>query len=109
MINKAGLSGAVNNLTSNNSRKGGGGSKSLWIVGRVTDIILDENHPLFTLYGGWNGIGTAFISVIDKSNSDRPLVVKPLYPNFKSFPIINELIFCFQSPIPTLGSQTYSD
>ena len=109
MINKAGLSGAVNNLTSNNSRKGGGGSKSLWVVGRVTDIILDENHPLFTLYGGWNGIGTAFIGVIDKSNSDRPLVVKPLYPNFKSFPIINELIFCFQSPIPTLGSQTYSD
>ena len=109
MINKAGLSGAVNNLTSNNSGRGGGGSKSLWVVGRVTDIILDENHPLFTLYGGWNGIGTAFISVIDKSNSDRPLVVKPLYPNFKSFPIINELIFCFQSPIPTLGSQTYSD
>ena len=109
MINKAGLSGAVNNLTSNNSRKGGGGSKSLWIVGRVTDIILDENHPLFALYGGWNGIGTAFIGVIDKSNSDKPLVVKPLYPNFKSFPIINELIFCFQSPTPTLGSQTYSD
>ena len=109
MINKAGLSGAVNNLTSNNSRKGGGGSKSLWVVGRVTDIILDENHPLFALYGGWNGIGTAFIGVIDKSNSDKPLVVKPLYPNFKSFPIINELIFCFQSPTPTLGSQTYSD
>ena len=109
MINKAGLSGAVNNLTSNNSGRGGGGSKSLWVVGRVTDIILDENHPLFALYGGWNGIGTAFIGVIDKSNSDKPLVVKPLYPNFKSFPIINELIFCFQSPTPTLGSQTYSD
>ena len=109
MINKAGLSGAVNNLTSNNSGRGGGGSKSLWVVGRVTDIILDENHPLFALYGGWNGIGTAFIGVIDKSNSDKPLVVKPLYPNFKSFPIINELIFCFQSPTPTLGSQTYND
>tara|TARA_R110000787_G_scaffold42174_1_gene103707 strand:+ start:139 stop:1407 length:1269 start_codon:yes stop_codon:yes gene_type:complete len=109
MINRVGLSGVVNNLTSNNSGKGSRGAKTLWIVGRVNDIILDENHPSFLDYGGWNGVGTAFISIVDASNSDKPIIAKSLYSNFKSFPIINELVFCFLSPTPTLGTQTYDN
>jgi len=108
MINRAGLTGVVNNLQPNNSRGKKRPSKALWVIGRVTDIILDENHPEFEQNGGWNGIGTAFINIIDKSNTGTPKIVKPLYPNFKSFPVINELVSCFSSPIPTLGSQTYS-
>ena len=34
------------------------------ISARVTDIILDDQHPKFSVYGEWNSIGTIFLKLL---------------------------------------------
>ena len=67
MINKSGLSGMVKNLGSPSStnipKQGESISSTSLVSARVTDIILDENHPLFNEFGGWSSIGTIFYSI----------------------------------------------
>lgn len=62
---------------------------------RVTDIILDDTHPNFEEYGGWNGIGTIFYDGVsfpfaDAKNTSN--VAIPLYSNSKLYPLINEIV-----------------
>jgi len=55
------------------------------IPARITDIVLDETHPKFTEYGGWNGIGTVnFEQVNTPEGKDvtKP-IAKPFFPQFK--------------------------
>jgi hypothetical protein len=62
---------------------------------RVRDIILDEQHPKFGQYGGWNSIGVIFIeSAKNPIFSDEiPLVAAyPAFPNIKHYPLKNELV-----------------
>jgi len=60
---------------------------------RVKDIILDDTHPKFNEYGGWNSIGTIFYDdvkfpfAVETSN-----VAIPLYSNNKLYPLINEIV-----------------
>ncbi|MCP4762275.1 MAG: hypothetical protein GY870_10880, partial [archaeon] len=35
------------------------------ISARVTDIILNENHPSFEALGGWTSIGTVFFEKVE--------------------------------------------
>lgn len=60
---------------------------------RVTDIILNENHPEFEDYGGWNGIGTIFYNGVEFPFGEDPInVAIPLFPNLKQYPLINEIV-----------------
>lgn len=103
MINKLGLAGAIQNLQPTNSKSTS--SKNLtYVAGRVTDIILDENHPLFNQFGEWDSIGTLFFSLIDNTNTGTTKIARPITPQIKSYPLINEIIICFQLPIPVVNS-----
>ena len=62
---------------------------------RVTDIILDDTHPNFEEYGGWNGIGTIFYDGVsfpfDEAKNTSNVAI-PLYSNNKLYPLINEIV-----------------
>ena len=67
------------------------------INARVVDIILDETHPKWDKFGGWNGIGTIEFVLLENKNQQDTTSAIPLFPQLKNFPLINEtvLIFCF--------------
>ena len=65
------------------------------ISSRVRDIILDDTHPEFDKFGGWNGIGTIFIEAVKNPilSKQIPLIpAAPAFPNIKQYPLINELV-----------------
>jgi len=79
---------------------------NLIVSARVVDIVLDETHPLFKEVGEWNGLGTI---VYDTDLSNPPPVsyqgnfAKPLYPNTKNYPLINEIVFLLDLPNTQIG------
>lgn len=65
------------------------------ISSRVRDIILNDTHPEFDKFGGWNGIGTIFIESVKNPilSKQIPLIpAAPAFPNIKQYPLINELV-----------------
>jgi hypothetical protein len=80
------------------------------IPARITDIVLDETHPKFTEYGGWNGIGTVNFEPINTpaSKSTTKPIAKPFFPQFKSFPLVNEIVLLFYLPDSDMGVQDTS-
>lgn len=71
------------------------------IAVRVTDIILDENHPQFKDFGEWNSIGLVaweFINRKKSSQIDWSKRAQPLFANVKNYPLINEVIYLFTLP-----------
>ncbi len=68
---------------------------------RVTDIILDDQHPKFKTYGEWASIGTIFFEKVEGSpdlSSKFPTVASPLIPYLKNYPVVNELVLLFFVP-----------
>lgn len=60
---------------------------------RVKDIILDDTHPKFNEYGGWNGVGTIFYDDVKfPFATETANVAIPLYSNNKLYPLINEIV-----------------
>jgi hypothetical protein len=112
MINKTGLTGLNKNLT-----KPRGSQDSIpnlfsqvnnkLINGRVTDIVLDENHPRFDEVGGLNGIGTIFYETGDFTTVDS-LSAKPLNSQNQVFPLINEFVTLFLLPDNLISSNLQS-
>ena len=104
MINRTGFNALNKNLSSPN-----GGQNSFppldntVISGRVTDIVLDENHPKFNEVGGLNGIGTIFYELNSIISSEDSKTAKPLHPQNKTFPIINEIVLLFALPNNEIG------
>ena len=72
------------------------------LVGRVTDIILNNEYPDIELYGGENSIGSIFCKPSDFSSSDT-IFAKPFNPQYCNFPIIDELVLLFQLPSTQIG------
>jgi len=73
-------------------------------VGRVTDIILNHNHPLFKDYGEWNGIGTIFFEAQgNEFVGSNNIIAKPLSPQRSSFPLVNEMVLIFTLPNKEIG------
>lgn len=72
----------------------------MFIYARVTDIILNENHPSFEALGGWTSIGTVFFEKVEGGNLNQPLVqtATPLLPYLKNYPLVNELVLLFLLP-----------
>lgn len=70
------------------------------IPARVIDIILDEDHPDFNTYGGWNGIGIIKYELINFPEGEQVVkkIAKPLLANTKTFPLKNEIVFLIRLP-----------
>jgi hypothetical protein len=106
MINKSGISGVVKNL-SIPQKKNNSNNSNTSIIGRVVDIILDENHPKYNELGlGPAGIGVIFFSNVGNDNIGTIKIAKPYFPNIKNYPLVNEFIYCFYLPTPTLSTNT---
>lgn len=76
---------------------------NLIIVGRVIDIILDNNHDQFPKQGKWRSIGT--IEIVDtkiQSSNNEPgsslIFAKPLFSNIKQYPLKGEIVIILSLP-----------
>jgi hypothetical protein len=82
-------------FTGGNKSSGGGGDI---IVGRVIDIILDDSNPeKFKQYGEWDSIGLVFYQDIQGGLTGT---AKPIFPNIKQYPLVNEIIYILNLPNP---------
>jgi len=70
---------------------------------RVVDISLNSNSAMWSEVGEWGAIGTIKFQLIGtptkQDNSTRDTVTnyaKPLLPNIKNYPLINEIVLLFK-------------
>ena len=77
-------------------------------IARVTDIILNPDHPRFLEFGGFPSIGTVFYEIDDLQGSNTGNTARPFYPNNTSYPLINELILLIKGPNTGIGGNTSS-
>ena len=97
---------AVSRVTggSKSTSKGGGNKGGGVFAARVTAIILDDvTHPTaFNNQGQWASIGTIYwASVGQITNNNVALennIAKPLFPNDKKYPLINEVVYLISLP-----------
>jgi hypothetical protein len=73
--------------------------------GRVTDIVLNSDHPKFKTYGSYNGLGTIEFELINFL-SGTTLSAKPFFPNTSTWPLVNELVLVFKLPYKGIGKNT---
>ena len=100
-INRKGISANVINSPSllNNSPLG---NENIF-VGRVIDIILNSKHPEYDNYGGSTSIGGVFVE-LQNFNSPGSTFAKPFYPQFSSYPLVNELVLIQKLPGDNLNT-----
>ena len=80
---------------------GGDGRKNLTIkVARTADIILDSSHPKWKENGEWDSVGLIYYSNISSNINDAPGKAKPLFPNIKHYPLVNEIVYLITLPTP---------
>tara|TARA_R110001592_G_scaffold239808_1_gene499781 strand:+ start:66 stop:1292 length:1227 start_codon:yes stop_codon:yes gene_type:complete len=72
------------------------------IIGRVTDIVLNSEHPKFQDVGGYNGIGTIFFEENNLTGTSTNKA-KSFFPQMSSYPLINELVLLLKLPNSSLG------
>jgi hypothetical protein len=75
------------------------------IIGRVKSIVLDETHPRYKELGGWNALGIIEFETVATPTPNTQIlpIAKPLDPTFKSFPLINEIIYIVALPNTNIG------
>jgi|TARA_B110000908_G_scaffold166110_1_gene216661 hypothetical protein len=82
------------------------------VSGRVKYCILNEkeNPSIFKQYGEWSSIGSIFFQDINGANNSDVIesgnIAKPLFPNSKTYPLENEIVFIIT--LPNTTSQNYS-
>jgi hypothetical protein len=75
-----------------------------FIVARVIDVSLNSNSEIFNSTGGWSGIGSIKFQQLDKSVSpnsksqENSTFAIPCNGQFKSFPLVNEIVLIFRGP-----------
>jgi hypothetical protein len=74
-------------------------------VGRVKDIILNDQYPEIEKFGGLNAIGTIFFE-INNFQSGGEGIAKPFYPQTSSYPLVNEIVLIFKLPSTNIGKNT---
>ena len=72
-------------------------------IGRVIDIILNSEHPEYNNYGGSTSIGGVFVE-LQNFNSPGSTFAKPFYPQFSSYPLVNELVLIQKLPGDNLNT-----
>lgn len=75
------------------------------VFGRVKSIILDESHPRYEELGGWNALGTIEFETVATPTANTQILptAKPLDATFKSFPLINEIVYILALPSTDIG------
>lgn len=115
---KTGNNSSVRSTTYSNSRGGDSGNligkiKNLinfkLVAARVTDIILDENHPKFNLVGQWNGIGAIYYEFVNQSGTGTENYALPYDSQLKTYPLVNEIVLMFSLPNQNIGKQGGSE
>ena len=83
-------------------------------TGRVRYCILDDKtYPnVFKNFGEWSYIGGIFFSKINAPNPNKDFstdnFAKPLFPNNKTFPLINEIVYIIALPNSNIQSNVGS-
>ena len=72
-------------------------------IGRVNEIVLNQFHPRFDEVGGYNGLGTVFFEESNYLSRSTDNKAKPFFPQFSSYPLINELVLIFKLPNSNMG------
>jgi hypothetical protein len=109
---KTGISYLNNSATSNmdNSQLSNLNSGD-FIVARVLDISINSDSEIFSITGGWSGIGSIKFQQITKSllpstkSQENTTFATPCNGQFKSFPLVNEMVLIFKGP-STKNTQT---
>lgn len=73
--------------------------KSQIVAARVTDIVLNDQHPQFNVVGQWNGIGAIFyelVNAVGKTSGNN--FALPYEAQIKTYPVVNELVLLIQLP-----------
>lgn len=79
------------------------------VAARVTDIVLDENHPKFNDVGQWNGVGAIFYEFVNQSGTANNFnYALPYDSQLKTYPLVNEIVLLFSLPNQQIGSVTNS-
>jgi len=101
MSTKFGFPALTNRATNLNKPKNFSGGKTLPLIVRVIDIVLDENHPLIKNGSiGLNSLGMILGAGTKPNNFGKIYKALPSNPNTKKYPIINEHVELFQSTTP---------
>jgi hypothetical protein len=79
------------------------------VTARVTDIVLNENHPYFKKVGEYNGIGAILYEFVNQSGTntdtnDNPNFALPYDPQLKTYPLINEYVLLIKIPNNQTGA-----
>lgn len=82
---------------------------STLVAARVTDIVLNNNHPYFKKVGEYNGIGAIFYEIVNQSGTntdtnDNPNFALPYDPQLKTYPLINEYVILIKIPNNQTGT-----
>jgi hypothetical protein len=91
-------------LSRSNSSSGNNQPGGQIFAARVSQIILDDRTlpEAFESLGNWSSIGTIFFSLIQTPNSNPDPTAnptaKPLFPNTKHYPLINEIVYIMSLP-----------
>lgn len=81
--------------------------KGQMVAARVTDIVLDENHPKFKEVGEWNGIGAIFYQFVNQSGTTSEIsYALPYDSQLKTYPLVNEIVLLFSLPNQQIGVNT---
>ena len=72
-------------------------------VGKVRDIILNEQYPNIERYGGDSAIGSIFFTLNGYKSGGRN-VAKPLFPQSNYYPLKHELVLILELPDASIGS-----
>jgi len=77
---------------------------------RVKSIILNQNHPRFKELGEWNSLGSIEYDSVQAPSSGKQNfpIAKPLLPNIKNYPLINEIVYVMSLPDYGLSDSTNS-
>jgi hypothetical protein len=78
--------------------------KSQVTFARVTDIVLNDEHPQFNVVGQWNGVGAIFYEIVNAlgqiSGNNFAL---PYNAQLKTYPLVNEIVLLINSPSSQQG------
>jgi hypothetical protein len=81
--------------------------KGQMVAARVTDIVLDENHPRFPDVGEWNGIGAIYYQFVNQSGTTTETsFALPYDSQLKTYPLVNEIVLLFSLPNQQMGTNT---
>ena len=112
-INKTGITNSTRGVSASPSSQGFQSQieslKSQIVAARITDIVLDENHPRFNDVGQWNGIGAIFYELVNKSATGGPTsFALPYDSQLKTYPLVNEIVLLIWLPNQFMGKSTSS-